>query len=144
MGKYGKARRKEAARDTRIFNAEEERRNVYTPPPRVECDVYEYSYVLEEDNSLQITVRVWHQKQSMTEFHAVVEQIKDNEVVANVASMDCKNHGSIHMHDEIKDPDHENYKSVYAINNAKDVDAYFNRAIDELVDYAVSIAGTRR
>lgn len=144
MGKYGNAQHKEAARASRAFNKGVNQDRVYTPPPREDCDTYDYSYVLEEDKDLQITIRVWYQKGLMTEFYATVELIDGNNVIESLASMDCRNHGSIHTHNDAKDPEHNNFETIYVINSASDIDAYFNRAIDFLTGYAVSIAGTRR
>lgn len=53
-----------------------------------------------------------------------------------IASLDCKHHGTIHVHDERRDPEHSSRIDLIQLRSEEDLVTYHERALREFLEYA--------
>lgn len=113
----------------------------YTPPPRDGNPGEVAVKLLVSGTPVTITVRRWK-----GDHGGVVEIEADATIPAAgatddadrllVATLDCRHHGTIHMHNDLKDPDHDMRDDIIAVTDARDLVTYYERALREFATYA--------
>lgn len=133
--------RQEQQRAARDAAAQAQEDLAYTPPPRDSLFPSEYSYFLDDDGLLLLTVRQWSDADDvMADFMTTVEVVDAWDPTGTsrhmIASMDCTNHGTIHFHDEIRDPDHEGRETYMPLRSGQDILDYHEHALEAFIEYA--------
>lgn len=122
----------------------------YLPPDRTDCIERTANHFVDDDGQLLLTVKTWIAKEpaQLVDFYASVELVEYDELgeqrTTLLASADCKNHGSIHLHNELHDPDHDQHVSLFELTDIEHVQKYLDSAISVLVDYAAKLATNGR
>lgn len=129
-------------RQARESRAAAERALTWTPPARTTLDhVDPYAFAC-EDPRLTIEVRMWTRDGRLADFYAKATWHDPHTFVrpTMIASMDCLHHGSIHFHDELRDPEHAELKPFAPLRRLEDLAENFDTAIDAFIDFAAMIA----
>ncbi len=141
MTKYGKRRRQKAERTSRKSADISDITSAYQPPDRDGCEKQEYSHIQDGYPIILLVIRTWRQDGQMVDFHAVAWESDDNGTpIRKLASVDCKNHGTIHLHDETPPSRHKVRTDLRPIRSAHDIEQWFEQSLDELIDYAGTVA----
>lgn len=130
MVRRGQQRR----RDERAAHAKaraEAELEAYRPPARAGLTERFYSYVA--TGSLWIDIYQWRDGRQLVDFYARVYISTPDGEETVLASVDCRNHGTVHLHDE---PDHTEPITIHELESVYDVQKYFHAAIDYLIDYS--------
>lgn len=122
----------------------------YLPPNRADCTELTSRHVVDDDGRLLLTVKTWIKKDppQLADFYASVELVEYDDLgeqrTTLLASADCRNHGSVHLHNELDDPDHDQHVPLFELTDVGQVQKYLERSIDLLVDYAAKLASNGR
>lgn len=129
-------------REAKRSLADAERAVLWTPPERSCLDSVDLiSFHPTDDFRLTIEVRLWTLNGRIADFYAAVMwgEVESFSAPKKIASADCRHHGSIHFHDEIAFPDHEQFEPFAPLRSINDVTDYYDRAIEALIDFADTI-----
>lgn len=122
---------------------------LYRPPPRSDCEHDETcDFDTQMDDGCWIVTRSFYYEDTIADFHMTFHEPRPGDMTQTgliVASADCRNHGTMHFHDEINDRKHKSRVDKLELSSIDDVARAMEEALNTLPGYGATVArATRR